>query len=58
MTKDAFIAYCQGCVIKYIYRYHEKNGTEDLDKAVRYIEFMKAVECGYDPLYAVNKVNQ
>lgn len=30
----------QGCVIKYILRYRDKNGIEDLQKAKHFIEMM------------------
>ena len=32
--------FCQGNVIKYVMRYNEKNGIEDLKKAKVYIDFM------------------
>ncbi len=34
-------AYYMGNVMKYLYRYADKNGTEDLDKAITYIGFLK-----------------
>ena len=34
-------AYYMGNIIKYLYRYQDKNGTEDLNKAVTYIGFLK-----------------
>ena len=34
-------AYCLGNVVKYLWRFKDKNGVIDLDKAVRYIEFLK-----------------
>jgi hypothetical protein len=34
--------FCQGNVIKLVTRYRDKGGIEDLDKAIHYIEFMKA----------------
>ncbi len=34
-------AYYMGNVLKYLYRYADKNGTEDLDKAITYISFLK-----------------
>ena len=33
--------YLQGNVIKYVTRYKDKNGVEDLDKAIHYIEMIK-----------------
>lgn len=38
---DGFISYCQGNVMKYMWRWRDKNGIEDLDKAIWYIERMK-----------------
>ena len=32
--------FCQGNVVKYIMRYKEKNGVEDLNKAKVYIDYM------------------
>lgn len=34
------ISFCEGNVIKYVCRYNEKNGVEDLLKAKQYIEFL------------------
>lgn len=34
------LSYTQGNVIKYVTRYKEKNGIEDLKKAKHYIDFM------------------
>ena len=34
-------AYYMGNVLKYLYRYADKNGTEDLNKAITYIGFLK-----------------
>lgn len=34
----------QGCVIKYILRYKDKNGVEDLKKAIHFIEMMIEME--------------
>ena len=38
--------YCQGNVIKYISRYKEKNGAEDIKKAIQYLQFILADEYG------------
>ena len=42
MTKgiDGYEGYLIGNVIKYIFRYNEKNGVEDCRKAIKYIEFL------------------
>ena len=34
------LGFCEGNVIKYICRYKEKNGVEDLKKAKQYIDFL------------------
>lgn len=38
---DPFEAYCIGNVIKYIWRWKQKNGLEDIQKAKRYLEFLE-----------------
>jgi len=38
---DPFEAYCTGNIIKYIWRWNDKNGIEDLRKAMQYIEFVE-----------------
>ena len=40
MTPEEFQAYCKGNVMKYIWRYKEKNGLEDLKKAQVYLGWM------------------
>jgi hypothetical protein len=35
-----FDDYCIGNAVKYLYRFENKNGQEDLMKARKYIEFM------------------
>ena len=37
-------AYCLGNVVKYLWRFKDKNGVIDLDKAIRYIEFLKEAQ--------------
>ena len=37
MTQEAFQGYLQGNIIKYISRYRNKNGLEDLHKAEWYL---------------------
>lgn len=44
MGKDETIAFYKGSAIKYLTRYREKNGAEDLEKAVQYIEMIKQLE--------------
>jgi len=35
------IGFIEGNVIKYVTRYKEKNGIEDIDKAIHYLELLK-----------------
>ena len=39
--------YFIGCATKYLERYHLKNGKEDLEKAVHFIEKLKELEYGH-----------
>ena len=34
------LGFCEGNVVKYICRYQNKNGVEDLEKAKQYIDFL------------------
>ena len=45
---------CFSKVLKYLYRFEDKNGAEDLDKAKNFIDFMKADYLGKDVLYFLN----
>ena len=40
MTPEEFQGYCKGNVIKYVWRFREKNGLEDLKKARVYLGWM------------------
>lgn len=40
MTPEAFAGYCKGNVMKYIFRYENKGGIEDLQKAAVYLEWL------------------
>ena len=42
ITKNK-LSFIQGCIIKYICRFENKNGIEDLDKIIHYCELQK--EC-------------
>ena len=43
-TQMAFMAFCAGNAIKYIFRFSHKNGVEDLRKAEWYIDrLIKAI---------------
>lgn len=37
---DSFLAFCEGNVFKYLYRYPKKSGVEDLKKAREYLNRM------------------
>lgn len=39
-----YLAYLEGNVLKYLYRWPKKNGIQDLDKAIEYIELMKRAQ--------------
>ena len=41
MTDEAFAGYCKGNVLKYIFRYEDKGGVEDLDKANVYLGWLR-----------------
>lgn len=44
LGSTGFKSYCQGNVIKYLWRYQKKNGLEDLHKASWYLnELIKSV---------------
>lgn len=46
---DPFEAYCIGNVIKYCWRWKQKNGLEDIQKAKQYLEFLEEyLGVGYD----------
>ena len=48
-TGDGFEYYLQGNIMKYLWRYRYKNGTEDLQKARWYLDkLIKEVEGCYD----------
>ena len=40
MTPEEFQGYCKGNVMKYVWRFREKNGLEDLKKAQVYLGWM------------------
>jgi hypothetical protein len=37
------IGFIEGNVIKYLLRFKEKNGIEDIDKAIHYLELLKEI---------------
>lgn len=38
MSKEAFMGYCKGNIIKYVWRYEHKGGVESLKKAKWYLD--------------------
>ena len=40
MTQEAFAGYCKGNIMKYIFRYEDKGGSEDLEKAAVYLDWL------------------
>ena len=45
-TQKNNLTYLEGAVVKYISRYKQKNGKEDLDKAIHCIELLRELEYG------------
>ena len=41
LSSDEFIGYLKGTIIKYTYRYPDKAGQEDLEKAIWFINKLK-----------------
>lgn len=54
---DPFEAYCTGNIIKYIWRWNDKNGIEDLHKAMQYIDFIEAYRNADKTVSVVMNVN-
>ena len=40
MSPEAFAGFCKGNVIKYVFRYEQKGGIEDLRKASVYLDWL------------------
>ncbi len=38
------LGYIEGCIVKYICRWREKGGIQDLDKVIHYTEILKEYE--------------
>jgi hypothetical protein len=38
------LGYCESAVIKYVTRHREKNGVQDIDKAIHYLQLLKEIE--------------
>ena len=51
MTKEAFAGYLHGNCIKYLARYREKNGVQDLEKCKHYLAKLieiESIDYGHD----------
>jgi hypothetical protein len=44
MSKESFAGYCKGNALKYIWRYQDKGGVEDLEKAQVYLGWLIETE--------------
>ncbi len=44
LTKEEVIGFYKGNIIKYVTRFENKNGVEDLDKAITYLNRLKDFE--------------
>lgn len=44
ILSNPHLGYCEANVIKYVFRWREKDGLRDLQKAVRYLEILMARE--------------
>ena len=53
---DPFEAYCTGNIIKYIWRWNDKNGVEDLKKAKQYADIIIEYRANKDKPEAGNTV--
>lgn len=40
MTSDGFCDYCKGNVLKYLWRWRDKGGVQDLEKAKVYLDWL------------------
>ncbi len=40
LSKERFEGYCQGNILKYVWRYRNKGGAEDLEKAKVYMDWL------------------
>lgn len=62
MTDEQFLGYCKGNVMKYTWRFEQKNGIEDLEKAKVYLNWMIETKNRIDNriatrLHGISKVN-
>lgn len=44
LTKEEVVGFYKGNIIKYVTRFEQKNGVEDLDKAITYLNRLKDFE--------------
>ena len=42
------LSYCEGNVVKYVTRHKNKKGSEDIKKAIHYLEFILKYQYGED----------
>lgn len=47
ITKNK-IPFIEGCVIKYVVRWRDKNGLQDIDKAIHFLQLLKELENNVD----------
>ena len=40
------LGFCEGNIVKYISRYQDKGGAEDLDKVIHYAQMLKELKYG------------
>ena len=50
MSPEAFVGYLQGNCIKYLARYRDKSGTQDLQKCQHYLTKLIEIESGLDAM--------
>lgn len=43
------LGFCEGCVVKYVSRHRNKNGKQDLQKAIHFLEMLIAMEYPEQP---------
>lgn len=38
------LGFCESCVVKYVSRHRDKNGAEDIKKAIHFLELLLEIE--------------
>ena len=38
------LGFCESCVVKYVSRHRDKNGAEDIKKAIHFLELLMEIE--------------